>query len=132
MDSLRDYVQLAQRNQTNSLIELNNSDRSGNTVRHRRVPSPTGIEMRLFSTLVLTCALCQTAFAQNPNCKAIPDSAARLACYDKGTPAASSGAAKPVARTSATPKTDGAKYIDAISAEDAIMNERIKGICRGC
>jgi hypothetical protein len=132
MDRLRDYVHFAQRNQTNSLIELNNSDSPGNTFTACRVPSRTRIEMKLLSTLVLTCALCQAAIAQTPDCKAIPDSAARLACYDKGTPAASSGAAKPVARTSATPKTDGAKYIDAISAEDAIMNERIKGICRGC
>jgi hypothetical protein len=32
IDRLRDDVHFAQRNQTNSLIELNNSDRSGNTV----------------------------------------------------------------------------------------------------
>jgi len=30
VDSLRDYVHFAQRNQTNSLIELTNSYRSGN------------------------------------------------------------------------------------------------------
>lgn len=33
LDSLRDYVHFAQRNQANSLIELNNSDRSGNPLR---------------------------------------------------------------------------------------------------
>jgi len=32
MDSLRDNVHFAQEYQTNSLIELNNSDRSGNAV----------------------------------------------------------------------------------------------------
>ena len=85
--------------------------------------------MRLFSTLVLTCALCQAAVAQTPDCKAITDSAARLACYDRATPSA---APKPVARTSSAPATDNSKYIDAISAEDAVMNQRIKGICRGC
>ena len=89
--------------------------------------------MRLFSALVLTCALCQAAVAQTPNCKAIADSAARLACYDKGmAPAAPPAAARPVARAAPAPKTDNSKYIDTISAEDAIMNERIKGICRGC
>ena len=89
--------------------------------------------MRLLSTLVLTCALCQTAIAQTPDCKSIADSAARLACYDRGTPAASPAAARPAAaRTSPAPKPDNSKYIDAISAEDAVMNERIKGICRGC
>jgi hypothetical protein len=29
-------------------------------------------------------------------------------------------------------RTDRSKYVDTISAEDAILNERIKGICRGC
>ena len=85
--------------------------------------------MKLLSTLVLTCALCQAAIAQTPDCKAITDSAARLACYDRGTAPV---AAKPVARTSPAPATDNSKYIDAISAEDAVMNQRIKGICRGC
>jgi len=133
MDRLRDYVHFAQRNQTNSLIELNNSDRSGNSITPRRVPSRTRIEMKLFSILVVTCALCQTAIAQTPNCKAVTDPAARLACYDKGTPpAAAPPAARAAVRTSPAPRADSSKYIDTISAEDAIMNERIKGICRGC
>ena len=85
--------------------------------------------MRLFSTLVLTCALCQAAVAQTPDCKSIADSAARLACYDRGMPPA---AARPVVRTSPAPATDNSRYIDTISAEDAVVNERIKGICRGC
>jgi hypothetical protein len=130
MDRLRDYVHFAQRNRTNSLIELNNSDRPGNTFMPRRVPSPARIEMRLLSTLVVTCALCQTAIAQTPDCKSIADSSARLACYDKGMPA--STAARPAGRAAPAPRTDNSKYIDTISAEDAIMNERIKGICRGC
>jgi hypothetical protein len=133
MDRLRDYVHFAQGNQTNSLIELNNNDRSGNTFPARRVPLRTRIEMRLFPVLVVTCALCQTAIAQTPDCKSITDSAARLACYDRGKPsAAPSAAARPVARAAPAPRTDNSKYIDTISAEDAVMNERIKGICRGC
>ena len=89
--------------------------------------------MRLISTLVLTCALCQAAAAQTPDCKSIADSTARLACYDRGTPpAASPAAARPAVRTSPAPTTDNSKYIDSISAEDAVVNDRIKGICRGC
>ena len=89
--------------------------------------------MRLFSTLVVTCALCQTAIAQTQDCKSIADSAARLACYDRNTPpAAPAAATRPVARTAPAPAASSSKYVDAISAEDAIMNERIKGICRGC
>jgi hypothetical protein len=38
MDRLGDSVHFDQRNQTNSLIGLNNSDGSGNTVGARRVP----------------------------------------------------------------------------------------------
>jgi hypothetical protein len=89
--------------------------------------------MRLFPVLVLSCALCQTAIAQTPNCKSITDSAARLACYDKSMPPApSSTAARPVAHPAPAQRTDSSKYVDTISAEDAIMNDRIKGICRGC
>ncbi len=89
--------------------------------------------MRLFHVLVASCALCQTAIAQTPNCKSITDSAARLACYDKSMPPAPpSAAAKPVARSAPAQRTDSSKYVDSISAEDAIMNDRIKGICRGC
>ena len=86
--------------------------------------------MRLLAVLVITCALCQAALAQTPNCNSIPDPAARLACYDK-SPAPASAAATPARRVPAS-KTDNSKYVDSISAEDSIMNERIKGICRGC
>ena len=89
--------------------------------------------MRLFPILVVTCALCQTAIAQTPDCKSIKDSAARLVCYDKSMPSApASAAARPVARSAPAQRTDSSKYVDTISAEDAIMNDRIKGICRGC
>ena len=43
--------------------------------------------MRLLAVLVITCALCQAALAQTPNCKSIPDPAARgrlVARYDHG------------------------------------------------
>jgi hypothetical protein len=88
--------------------------------------------MRLLSLLVAACALCQSAVAQTPSCKSIADSAARLACYDKSAapvvaPAGPTMRAAPAARA-----TDRSKYVDTIGAEDALMNERIKGICRGC
>jgi hypothetical protein len=131
MDSLHDYVHFAQRNRTNSLIGLNNSDKSGKCLYARRFHREQRIEMRLLSVLVATCALCQAAIAQTPNCKSIPDSAARLACYDKSPPPASAASA-PAPRPVPTAKVDSSKYVDTISAEDALMNQRIKGICRGC
>jgi len=93
--------------------------------------------MRLFSVLVsvllATSALCQTAIAQTPACRSIADSAARLSCYDKGAPpVAASAAARPVLRTTPPSKADSTQYVDSISAEDAIMNAKIKGICHGC
>jgi hypothetical protein len=32
----------------------------------------------------------------------------------------------------AASKTDTSKYVDTISAEDALMNARLRNICRGC
>ena len=88
----------------------------------------TRIEMKLFSIFVALLALCGPAIAQPSECKSIPDSAARLACYDRAT----SAAPRPVVHASPVAKSDGAGSADSISKEDALMNERIKGICRGC
>jgi hypothetical protein len=88
--------------------------------------------MKFLAVLVAICGLCQTAQAQTPDCKSISDSGARLACYDKATPpVAASAAAKPL-RAIPPSKVDTAKYVDSISAEDALMNARLKSICRGC
>jgi len=93
--------------------------------------------MRLFAAFAAICALsqialAQTAIAQTPDCKSMADAGARLACYDKAAPAAKP-AARPLASVS-TPaaKADTEKYVDTISAEDALMNARLKNICRGC
>jgi hypothetical protein len=86
--------------------------------------------MRLFVVLVAICALSSAADAQTPECKSIPDPGPRLACYDRAAPTAAS-AAKPASRAPAS-KADIAKYVDTISAEDALMNARLKNICRGC
>ncbi len=96
--------------------------------------------MRLFSMLlpglVVTSLVCPTAIiAQTPNCKSIADPAARLACYDKGAkgaPPATSADSRPVQRAVPPSKVDGTQYVDSISAEDALMNAKIKGICHGC
>lgn len=93
--------------------------------------------MRFFAVLVAISALSQSAVAQTGECKSIANSTARLACYDKAAPAAASASKPAPSRTTATTKSAGAKpdpekYVDTISAEDALMNARLKNICRGC
>jgi hypothetical protein len=89
--------------------------------------------MRLLFALAAACALCQTATAQTPECKSISDSTVRLACYDRAKlPATSGAAARPVMRAAPAPAPDSEQYADPINAQDALMNARIKGICRGC
>jgi hypothetical protein len=78
-----------------------------------------GVEMKLLAILALTCALCPTAIAQTPECRSISDPGARLACYDGATPPAAS---KPPLRAPPVSIVDGAKYVDSISAEDALVN----------
>jgi hypothetical protein len=93
--------------------------------------------MKFFAAFAAICALsltafAQTAIAQTPNCKSIADSSARLACYDKAAPSVPpAAAARPLASVPAS-KTDTAKYVDTIGAEDTLMNARLKNICRGC
>jgi hypothetical protein len=89
--------------------------------------------MKLRSALAAVCALCQTAMAQPPECKSIADPAARLVCYDRAKARAiPAAAARPVTHVAPASAVQDAPYQDPISAEDALMNERIKGICRGC
>jgi hypothetical protein len=89
--------------------------------------------MRLFAVFAAIFAISQTANAQAPDCKSISGAGARLACYDKAAPVKSSASAKPAAPP-ATPvsKADAGTYVDTIGAEDALMNARLKNICRGC
>jgi hypothetical protein len=94
--------------------------------------------MRLVAVLVAMCALSQTAVAQTPDCKAIPDAGTRLACYDRVAPPAASDKsaatkpASPVSARASVSKIDSGKYVDTIGAEDALMNARLKNICKGC
>ena len=91
--------------------------------------------MKFFAALVAIGALCQTAIAQTPDCKSIPNPAARLACYDKAAPPAAvsaSAPARPRLRAVPPSKVDGAKYVDSLGTEDARVNAQLKNICRGC
>ena len=91
--------------------------------------------MKLIAIVAAICALSQAAIAQTGECKLIADGTARLACYDKASPVSRPAVAKPIAAVPAklpASKTDGGKYVDTISAEDALMNARLKNICRGC
>jgi hypothetical protein len=94
--------------------------------------------MRLFAVLVAICALSQAASAQTSECKGIADTGARLACYDKAAPSVTPSAATrpkaalPAVKKDAAAKIDTAKYVDTIGAEDALMNAKLKNICRGC
>jgi hypothetical protein len=85
--------------------------------------------MRLLALFAAMCALCQTGQAQAQDCKSLTNADARLACYDKAAPPA---AAKPALRTAPAPTNDSGKYVDTISAEDALMNTKLHSICRGC
>ena len=86
--------------------------------------------MKFFAVLVALCAMSQTASAQAPGCKSIPDPGRRLACYDNAAPPVAARPAAPA--TIPASKADSTKYVDPISAEDALMNARLKNICRGC
>lgn len=89
--------------------------------------------MRLLAVLVAICALSQSASAQTQDCKSISNTGARLACYDKAAPpVASSASAKSTLRATPVEKVDAEKYVDTIGDEDALMNARLKNICRGC
>ena len=95
--------------------------------------------MKTVAALVSILAMTQGAIAQT-DCRSIAEPGPRLACYDRATPPTVS-AAPSVAPTTSTPlitrplsatKVDQTKYVDTIGAEDALMNARLKNICRGC
>jgi len=94
--------------------------------------------MRLIVVLGAICALSQSAAAQNGDCTSIADAAAKLACYNNEAPRAPAPVARPAAaRPPAAPRpaastVEGTKYIDRIGEEDAIVNAKMRNICRGC
>jgi hypothetical protein len=97
--------------------------------------------MRLIALLVAAfgavCALAVSALAQTGECRSIADPAARLACYDKAAPApaanAGAAAARPLAAARPPASTgDSSRYVDSIGEEEALVNAKLHGICRGC
>ena len=82
--------------------------------------------MKLTLIALLLAAFAQGAFAKEPQCRAIEDTAARLSCYDAAYPPKS---AKP-----ATDRDEVARaaYKDPFSAEEARTSAKLKNICRGC
>jgi hypothetical protein len=81
--------------------------------------------MKVIVLLIAIFGTSQAAMAQTPECRSIAARNDRLACYDKAEPAKTT--LRPAA---AKPAPSG--YVDTISAEDALMNARLKNICRGC
>jgi hypothetical protein len=97
-------------------------------------PAKKGIAMKFLAVIAAIGALSQPALAKTGDCKLIADAKARLACYDKA-PADKPAVARPIGAAPApvpATKIDSGKYVDTISAEDALMNARLKNICRGC
>jgi hypothetical protein len=86
--------------------------------------------MRLIVVVVAIFSLSQAAVAQTGACPSIADPAARLACYDRAA-SPLPAAARPAARAAA-PAIDSAKYVDPVGEEDAVLNAKMKNICRGC
>ncbi len=84
--------------------------------------------MKIIALFISLCALSQAAIAQTTDCKSIQKPTERLACYDKASPVEKSA----VRTTTNSSKVDPSNYVDSISAEDAVMNARLKSICRGC
>jgi hypothetical protein len=82
--------------------------------------------MKLTLTALALAAFAQGAFAKEPECRAIEDTAARLSCYDAAYPRKSAKAA--------TDRDDLARapYKDPFSAEEARTSAKLKNICRGC
>jgi hypothetical protein len=94
-----------------------------------------GAEMRLFLSLAVLCSLCGAAVAEIPDCKTIADPATRLTCYDKINPPIATypiPLPKPTARPRSMPQTDGAGYVGSADGDEALVNAKMNGICRGC
>lgn len=92
--------------------------------------------MRLIAVVAAICALTQTASAEIGDCSTIADAAAKLACYNNEPPpkaVRSSTARRPAAvRPSAGASDDGPKGIERRSDEDAAVDAKVRGLCRGC
>jgi hypothetical protein len=80
------------------------------------------------ATLFLVCALgafAPAALAAEPNCRAVENTDARLACYDAAFPPKTKKAAD--ANIESRPA-----YKDPFIEEEARTTAKLKNICRGC
>jgi hypothetical protein len=94
--------------------------------------------MRLFVALVTLFALTQGAAAESEDCKTITDPALRLTCYDKINPPVATYPIPLPKPTHPIPITRPDGTVDYLggsgstSEDDAMMNAKLHGICRGC
>ncbi len=90
--------------------------------------------MRIPFALVILCALTRLTLAQGTEeCRSIPDRTARLACYDREAPPATSRMpASASARAAPASRPDASKYMDSPGSDDELVNARMNSICRGC
>ncbi len=82
--------------------------------------------MKTTLALLLLCAFTQSAFAKEPECRAIESTSGRLACYDAASP--------PKLQRPAIVENDVSRpaYKDPFLEEDARTTAKLKNICRGC
>ena len=94
--------------------------------------------MRLLILPIVLCALSQSAAAEQQDFKMIADPALRLTCYDRINPPVATYPLPLPKPTHAIPITrpDGTvDYIGGLAPtaeDDAMVNAKLHGICRGC
>jgi hypothetical protein len=94
--------------------------------------------MRLFLLAIMLCTLSQKASAESQDCKTITDPASRLTCYDKLNPPVATYPIPLPKPTHAIPITRPDGTVDYLggsgptSEDDAMVNAKLHGICRGC
>jgi hypothetical protein len=93
--------------------------------------------MRAGTILAILCAFPVAASAQTTECRTVPKSTDRLACYDRLAPpvAAQRSTATPAAQpTDRQPAaaTSNAPLADVLAIENSKLDAKIKTICRGC
>lgn len=93
--------------------------------------------MRFLAALFGIGALWQAASAEPQDCKTIADPASRLICYDKINPPVATypmPLPKPTRPIPLATNPDGTRvYTDSSGGDDdAMVNAKMNGICRGC
>lgn len=94
--------------------------------------------MRALAAMIVICALTEAASAQTRDCKTLTEPAARLTCYDKLNPPIATfpiplpepARQIPLTRPDGTQGSAGGDIPD--SSDDAMVNAKMNGICRGC